>query len=177
MTNEVPAIPAIRVAKIATCDSLSGLSRLEYHVGYEAGSKDKIYWRIWKNSGGGKFNSDWVALSTITVVMSKVPAGEAFKAAALNPILVGRSVNTPSFIAAALVAEGLIVRSEKVARCYERGNADMWWKEMLRLIEAKTNLIPAPTADTAGHEVKEEGKAKSPKKTRATPAAAHPVAK
>ncbi len=134
--------PEILVAKIATTESLSGLSTLEYHVGYEAGTTDQIHFRIWTNSGGGLFDRSWYSLASIIKALSK--AEKHFNASALNPIAIGRSVNTPSFIGAALKAEGLLVRSEVVARSYERGNADMWWKSIYSLIEAGTNLEPTP---------------------------------
>ncbi len=141
---------AIHIAKIATCDSLSGLSQLEYHVGYEAGTKDRISIRIWKNSGGGKFNTDWVSLATIEKVMAKVPAGEPFKAAALNPIMEGRSVNTASFLAGSILAEGLIVRTEG-ARTYELQDWTEWRKGISALAEAGTNLSVTPIVKPAGH--------------------------
>jgi hypothetical protein len=150
--TEAPAIdaPVVNVAKIATTDSLSGLSQLEYHVGYLASDPGNIHFRIWRNSGGGKFNADWVSLATIEKVLAKVPAGESFKAAALNPIMEGRSVNTASFLAGAILAEGLIVRTEG-ARTYERGDWARWKGEILPLIEAGTNLVPVPIDKPDGH--------------------------
>jgi hypothetical protein len=148
--TEATEVHVINVAKIATCESLSGLSTLEYHVGYEAGTKDRISIRIWKNSGGGKFNTDWVSLSTIEKVMAKVPVGEPFKAAALNPIMEGRSVNTASFLAGAILAEGLIVRTEG-ARTYELQDWTKWRLSIAALAEAGTNMTVAPIVKTVGH--------------------------
>jgi len=176
--TEAPAadVPVIHVAKIITFDSLSGLSQLEGHIGYEAGTKDRIYIRLWKNSGGGKFNTDWVALSTIEKVMAKVPAGEAFKAAALNPIMEGRSVNTASFLAGAILAEGLIARTEG-ARTYELQDWTDWRLGIAALAEAGTNLSVAPIVKPAGHSTTGAGtvQAKSGKKQKPATALPHPV--
>lgn len=171
---EAPLVDVINVAKISTCESLSGLSTLEYHVGYEAGSKGMIAFRIWKNSGGGKFNTDWIGLSEIEKALADIPADGTFTAAALAPIAEGKSVNTSSFIGAALLAEGLIIRSEKVARSYER-NTDtaVWWSRLRALIEAGTNLAVTPIDKPAGHRGSSttQGKAgrKKPTVTLASP--------
>lgn len=177
MTEIVSAVPVINVARIATCDSLSGLSRLEYHIGYEARSPDRIHFRIWKNSGGGKFNADWIALAFVEKALPGIPAYETFTAAALAPIAEGKSVNTSSFIGAALLAEGLIVRSEKVARSYERNtDTTLWWSELKKLIEAKTNLDVPPIDKSAKHRGSGEDKARTVSTRKKPSPAAVPVA-
>lgn len=162
---EVCDLPVIHIAKIATCNSLSGLSTLEYHVGYEASNPARIYFRIWKNSGGGKFNTDWIGLGAVEKALAGIPADGTFTASALAPIASGRSVNTSSFIGAALLAEGLIIRSEKVARSYERNpNTAVWWSELRALIEAGTNLDVPPMNKPAGHRGSSAGQGKVAKK-------------
>jgi len=162
---EVNDLPIINVAKIATCNSLSGLSALEYHVGYLASNPSNIHFRIWKNSGGGKFNADWIGLSSIEKALSGIPIDGTFTAAALAPIADGKSVNTSSFIGAALLAEGLIVRSEKVARSYERNpNTTEWWSELRALIVAGTNLAVVPIDKPVGHRGISAGQGKAGKK-------------
>jgi hypothetical protein len=174
--TEAPALPAINVAKIATTESLSGLSTLEYHVGYLASNPSQIHFRIWKNSGGGKFNTDWIGLAEVEKALSGIPAEGTFTAAALAPIAVGKSVNTSSFIGAALLAEGLIVRSEKVARSYER-NPDTaeWWSSLRVLIEAGTNLAVTPIDKPVGHKGSGGGQGKPGKKQKPATASLHPV--
>lgn len=165
--------PVILVAKIEDCESLSGLSTLQYHVGYEAGSFDRLYFRIWANSGNGKFSHDWVSLASIGKCLADVPPDGAFKAAAFNDILPGRSINTPAFIAAACLAEGLIRRSETVSRQYERNAAPEWLEELKPLIEAGTDLTPAPMRTSAGDNgAAPSGKKPKAKKLKPTPAVA-----
>lgn len=162
---EVNDLPIINIAKIATCSSLSGLSTLEYHVGYLASNPSNIQFRIWKNSGGGKFNTDWLELASVEKALSGIPLDGTFTASALAPISEGKSVNTSSFIGAALLAEGLLVRSEKVARSYERNpNTAVWWSELRALIEAGTNLAVTPIDKPADHRGISAGQGKVAKK-------------
>ena len=93
-TNAVTLeLPDIRVAKIATAFSLSKLSEIEYHLGYLASSPDRIFIRLWKNSGNGKFNTNWLALADIEKALAKVPADGSFTADAFTPLFLHRSVN------------------------------------------------------------------------------------
>jgi hypothetical protein len=176
MSEIASAVPIINVARIATTDSLSSLSRLEYHVGYEASDPDQIFFRIWKNSGAGKHSNHWIGLSEVEKALSGIPPEGTFTAAALAPIAEGKSVNTASFIGAALLAEGLIVRSEKVARSYERNpNTAVWWSELRKLIEAKTALDVPPITKPVAHSSSSAGQGKSGRKQKSTLVAANPV--
>jgi len=164
--TEAPVVPVINVAKIATASSLSGLSSLGYLVGYEAGHTDRIFFKIISNTGGGIFAPDyWVALSSVEKALSGIPLDGTFTAAALAPIASGKSVNTSSFIGAALLAEGLLVRSERVARSYERNpNTAVWWSELRQLIECQTNLDVPPIDKPADHRGSSAGQGKVAKK-------------
>ena len=172
-TNEVvPSfeVPDIRVAKIATAPSLSGLSDLEYHLGYLASNKDRIYIRLWKNSGNGKFNTDWLALADIEKALAKVPAEGSFTADAFVPLFQGRSVNSRYFTIACLLHAGLLRKAEEG---YARDTPAELWKELLGLIEAGTNLVPASMTKSAGHiDVVIPKTAKKSSKKAPTPATA-----
>jgi hypothetical protein len=182
--TEVPEVPSIHVAKIAVCDSLSGLSQLEYHIGYDdKGNRNEgnIFFRIWKNSGGGKFNTDWVSLDDIQLCFSGIHPGNCFKASVFNSLLPGKSTNTPGFIAGVCLAEGLICRSEKESRQYELNDWTAWRKQVQTLIDAETNLTVAPVTPSGGHsstnarQVKAGKKAKSVSGTTAGLALATPL--
>jgi hypothetical protein len=134
----------IAIAKIAKCESLSGLCELEYHVGYEIGSKDRICLRIWSSSGNGIWNRDWKSLSDIDQALSKNPG--LFRVSALKPVYAGQSSNSHSFLAAVLKAENLIGLAGTVEGEYARCNADVWWKALQALVEAETKL-PDPAID------------------------------
>ena len=162
---EVPA-PVVHVARIATTESLSGLSQLQYHVGYEASNPSNIHFRIWRNSGGGKFANSWISLSEVEKALANIPADGTFTAAALAPIAIGKSVNTSSFVGAALLSEGLIQRSEKVVRSYERNpNTAEWWSDLRALIDGCVSLDVPPMDKPAGHNGGVTAKVKPGKKS------------
>lgn len=147
--SETPALPIINVAKIATCESLSGLSTLEYHLAYQASNPDQIYIRLFRNiDDGGKFNTDWKSLAKIAAL---IPAEDEFSVSIFEPIYFGQSRNSHGFLAGALVAEGLITRLEN--RKYRRNDATKWSREMQALISAGTNLtvvsIDKPVANSS----------------------------
>ena len=167
MTNTEVAsnleVPDIRVAKIATANSLSALSQLVYHLGYLAGDKDRIYIRLWKNSGNGKLNTNWLALADIEKALAKISAEDTFTADAFAPLFQGRSVNSRFFTIACLLHAGLLSRTEDG---YARDTPAALWSELQGLIDAGTNLLPASMDKGEGHIVVPIVKAtkKSPKK-------------
>lgn len=140
-TEAIPniEIPDIRVAKIATAASLSGLSQLEYHLGYLASSKDRIFVRLWRNSGAGKFNTDWLALADIEKALAKIPAEGTFTADAFAPLFQGRSVNSRYFTLACLLHARLLQRTEKG---YVRNTPVELWQELQGMIQEGVDPVP-----------------------------------
>ena len=158
--NEAPAEPVIHIAKIATCKSLSELSTLEYHVGYVAGNPEQIHFRLFRNiDGGGKFNVDWKPLAQIAAL---IPAEAEFAVSIFAPIYIGQSRNSHGFLAAALVAEGLVTRLEN--RKYRRNDAAGWGQKMQALISAGTNLEVAAMEKPGGHSASSSSQGKPAKK-------------
>jgi hypothetical protein len=149
-TEVVPGVEVldIRTARISTAPSLSELSQLEYHLGYLASSKDRIYIRLWKNSGNGKFNTDWLALADIEKALSKIPTEGTFAADAFAPLFQGRSVNTRYFTIACLLHAGLLCRTEDG---YIRNAPPELWQELQAAIDGSANLLPASMVHSAGH--------------------------
>ena len=160
-------LPELRTALISNAPSLSELSNLEYHIGYLAGSPDRIFIRLWKNSGNGKFNTDWIALADIEKVLADVPADKSFSADALAPMFLHRSVNSRYFTIACLLHAGLLRRTEEG---YIRHTPTQWLSELQALIEAGTH-VPSMSMGKSSDPVttmtpKASGAAKkSPKKT------------
>ncbi len=165
--------PHIATAKVFQCESLSGLCTLSAAIGYEVGTKDRLFVRIADSDGKGKFNSCFWSLADIESALSKVPEQDAFKPAALAPVFAGRSVNTMYFVIAALVKIGLLRHADPVESGYVRNVPTELLKELSSLIDAKTDLLPPSMDKAAGPMVVAIPKAakKSPKKA-ATPAAA-----
>jgi hypothetical protein len=160
--------PHIATAKVFAFESLSTSCRLQGAIGYEVGTKDRLYVRIISSDGPGKFNTCWWSLADIEHTLSKVPEHEAFKAAVLAPAFTGRSVNTMYYVIGALLHCKLLRRAEPVENGYVRNTPAELLQELQALIEAGTDLLPPSMVQGAGPMVVKAAK-KSSKKS-ATPA-------
>jgi len=129
---------AIRILKIDTCPSLSGKSKLSYEIGCDADSA--IHWKIAKNSGGGQFNVEWVAMEKIGKALS---ASANITSFSLHSVFVGKSHNNGGFLMAALKHEELVLASadEKI-RSYQLGDPGKFMAEMQALMEKPID-VPA----------------------------------
>lgn len=157
-----PAAPLIRILKTATCPNLSDSAKLGYHIGCNAESKIQL--RVHSNSGSGYFSREWVSLDAIFKALDKCPKDKPLTAFWLHPLLVGKSINTPSFLMAVLLAEGLVQKAE---RNYERCNKG-FISEVNKLIESGVDIKVEDQAKPKGDaKVKVETKAASTiKKTK-----------
>jgi hypothetical protein len=124
----------ILTLKTGNCSSRSGKSKLTYLIGTDSASE--IHFRINGNTGNGFFNNDWVPLKTILELLTK--AGGAFTSYALHPLLKGKSNNTPAFLIASLLEEGIIHRSVSEKRCYELSDVSVFMAKIKPLLESKT---------------------------------------
>ena len=98
--------PDMRVLKTATCPTLSGKSKLTYHLGCTPESE--IHLRVYGNSGGGAFSREWIALKDIQAALDKRLKGQHVTAFLLQPLYRGKSVNNFSFLLAVLAQEKLV---------------------------------------------------------------------
>ena len=96
----------IHILKTATTRSLEGSARLSYQIGID--DDGAIHWKIAENSGGGFFSAEWVSFADIQQAFTDWPEDIAITSITLRPLFKGKSVNTPSFLLAALSAEGLL---------------------------------------------------------------------
>ena len=124
----------IHTIKTGNCSSRSGKSKLTYLIG--ADSASEIHFRINGNTGNGFFNNDWIPLENILELLGK--SGGAFTSYALHPLLKGKSNNTPAFLIASLLEEGIIHRSVSEKRCYEMSDVSVFMAKIKPLLEAKT---------------------------------------
>ena len=92
--------PDMRVLRTATCKTLSGKSTLTYRIGCLPDSS--VHLCIAKNSGGGYFSDEWIAFDDIQEALRDDDEGAAITSIRLTPLFKGKSVNTPSFLLAAL---------------------------------------------------------------------------
>ena len=129
----------IRTLKTGNCPSRSGKSKLTYLIGADPDSE--IHFRIHGNTGNGFFNNDWIPLKTILELLGK--SGGAFTSFTLHPLLKGKSNNTPAFLIAALLEEGIIHRSVSEKRCYELSDVSVFMAKIKPLMESKTESKPS----------------------------------
>lgn len=111
--------PDLVILHRASCPKLSARARgeLDYQVGYSPTATD-LYIRIVSNHSGGYFSKEWVPLAVIqTCLPSELDADSGssdlsnFSASVLVPAFVSKSQNNAGFLAAALLAEGLIAKA------------------------------------------------------------------
>ena len=129
----------IRTLKTGKCASRSGKSKLTYLIG--ADSASEIHFRINGNTGNGFFNNDWIPLKTILELLGK--SGGAFTSYTLHPLLKGKSNNTPAFLIAALLEEGIIHRSVSEKGCYELSDVSVFMAKIKPLLESKNDSKPS----------------------------------
>jgi len=131
----IPTAPLIRILKTSTCPNLSGSAKLSYHVGCTPESK--IEFRIFANTGSGFFSKEWVSFDAILKAIDKCPKDKPLNGFWLGPLYAGKSINTPSFLMAVLLAEGLV---KKVERNYEKVSHEKFVSEVNKLIESGVDL-------------------------------------
>jgi hypothetical protein len=136
--TEAPAtVPAFRILKIATCPSLSGKSKLTYHLG--CNTEGEILLRVYANSQAGFFNNEWVALTAVQRQFAKGKEGK-LTSSVLRPLFQGKSINTPPFLFAALLNEELVRPSTTTKRCYESTDGKKFFAQAKALIASKVDL-------------------------------------
>lgn len=105
------------VLQAIQCPSLSGLSQLTYEYGLKSGSELMI--RIAGNTGTGMYSEDWVPMNEVLNIL-RIPAHQAaISSIVLRPLYLGKSVNTPSFLLAALKHEEVVVPDASKRGAYQ----------------------------------------------------------
>jgi hypothetical protein len=125
----------IRILKIASCPSVSGKSKLTYHI--DCTAEADIQFRIYDNSAAGYFSKEWLSLNSIQQAIAK--GDKSFTSFALHPLFRGKSQNNTAFLLAVLLAEGLVKPSEK-KRCYELAEVSRFMDKIKPLIDSKVSL-------------------------------------
>ena len=127
----------VRVLKAGTCPTLSGRGNLKYEIGADEASNLAI--RLTGNSGGGFFNGDWVGFDAVSKILQSPYVQKGLSSTAFVPIYRGKSMNSPSFLAAVLKAEGVIRLQEGKSRSYEVADLEGF----LASASAHTSRIPS----------------------------------
>ena len=124
--------PEIRILKTASCKSLSGKSKLTFNIGCNRAGE--IQFQVTGNDGGGYWNDDWVAQSSIQGVLDRLPKGSPITSATFRTIYPSKSTNSPGFLAAVLREIGLLQPSKDKPRCYELGSPNEFISEVNALL-------------------------------------------
>ena len=127
--------------KTAICTSSSGRSKLNYHIGEDPESSHHL--RIYSNSGNGFCNDDWLSLSSIVSVLENT-VGE-FTTQVFQPLLRGKSKNTPAFLMAVLLQEGLVRQVSAKKRCYVLNDVKAF-QESLKLSSPPQSVLKNKTS-------------------------------
>ena len=138
--------PDMRVLKTATCKTLSGKSTLTYQIGTLPDST--IHVRITKNTGAGFFNDEWVAVKDIQEVLADGPEGQPLTSFLLQPLVKGKSVNTPAFLMAALTHERLLRVLKGKKRGHEFLDPEGFTAKMEKLMASKSTTGVKPKGTT-----------------------------
>jgi len=137
MTKSTDALDdSMRVLATGTCDTLTGSSRLTYHIGVSPDSE--IYIRVHSNTGGGFFSQEWISLQDILRALRERPAGKTITSILLNPLFRGKSVNTPGFLMAVLLKEKLVRSLQGKSRRHELADPSVFTEKVEKLMASGT---------------------------------------
>ncbi len=127
---------SMRILKTDSCNTLSGKPNITYHIGCTPDSK--IFFQISSNTGGGFFSQERVSWDAIQQALKQWPKDTPITSLFLYPLFKGKSVNTPSFLLAALRNENLVQPLKGKKRCHELLDPKPFLVEINKLISSKT---------------------------------------
>ena len=123
--------PSITTIKKATCKTLTGSSTLTYRLGLDQTSA--LHWQIFSNDGGGYFSDEWVAFQDIQKALSDWAENFPITSLALKDSFAGRSANSPGFLLATLVKEGILEPVPDKKRHYQLAEIKTFLAEVEKL--------------------------------------------
>lgn len=132
--HPLPTPPALQPIKTATCPSLTGTSKISYKIATD--SSRNIHFQIIKNSQSGHFSEEWIAYSD---AKADFPIGP-FSSVPLRSLYQNKSLNTPGFLLAALLNEGVVEKEPGKRLLFRTCPDDAFLAEMQKLIDAGSDL-------------------------------------
>jgi hypothetical protein len=120
-TKNIPEKSEVEIVATQKTKTVSGKSDLTYHLGKDDDSN--AYLRIWVNSSNGYFSNEYLSLAAIIALLEK-QSGASFTSFAFQELFKGKSVNTPGFLVAALLNEGVLTLEQDKKRKYQYVSAD-----------------------------------------------------
>ena len=139
---------SMHVLSTGTCETLSGSSKLTYHIG--SMPDGEIYLRVHGNTGGGFFSQEWIALQDILTALEKRPDGKPITSILLNPLFKGRSANTPGFMMAVLLHEKVVRSMQGKLRRHELMGPSAFTEKVEKLMASGTNVKSKSVGKPAG---------------------------
>jgi hypothetical protein len=137
------ADPAVTTTRKASCKSLEGQGKLTYELGTDSGGA--VYVRIRSNSGGGFFSDEWISFGLIRSALQGWPKDSAITSMALRGLFKGKSVNTPSFLLAVLLVEGVVKLIDGKRRQYEINDLASFTQAVKGKTSSHSRSRPSPT--------------------------------
>ena len=156
-----PQEASITTIKKSTCKTLNGSATLTYHIGQD--DNGDIHWKIAASTGNGMFSTEYVAFTDIQKALADWPDDLPMTSMTLRAPFQGKSVNTPAFLLATLVKEGILQQVPDKKRHYQLGDAKPFLAEMDKLKAAHSR------SGKAKPKAKAKARARMPK-TKAKPA-------
>jgi hypothetical protein len=157
----------VQILKEGTCPTSSGKSNLGYQIGVD--ESGVIQLRVSSNDGGGFFSNEWIAFTGIQVAINDWPEHQGITSMTFRKLFRGKSANTPGFLIAVLVAEGLLESMADRKRVHQAchpapflASVDALRKGTATPTKPKAKAKAAPKAKAAS-----KVKAKTPRKPTA----------
>ena len=148
MTKSDELDDTMRVLSTGTCETLSGSSKLTYHIGCMPDGE--IYLRVHSNTGGGFFSQEWISLQDILTALKKRPDGKPITSILLNPLLRGKSANTPGFLMAVLLHEKVVRSMQGKLRRHQLADPSVFTDKVEKLMAPRCQC-ERQSAKTAGN--------------------------
>lgn len=124
----------MRILKIESCPSLSGNSRLTYHIG--CSDQGDIYFRLQDNTASGYFSKEWISLVHLEPMLN----AEKVNSGSLKPLFEGKSVNSSGFLLALLVHEGLVERMPQSRNFVRSTDPSKFFLAIKTLMDSEVSL-------------------------------------
>ena len=129
-TNDSQEI-SITTIKKASCKTLQGTATLTYYIGLD--DTGALFWKIAASTGNGMYSREYVAFSDIQKALADWDKNLPITSMTLRALFQGKSVNTPAFLLATLVKEGILAPVPDKKRHYQLGDAKPFLAEMDKL--------------------------------------------
>lgn len=128
-------VSAPKILAALKCRTLSDKSELTYNIALD--DEENILLRINGNTGGGYWSSEYVSFDAITNALEEAPKERPITSIHLVKVFKGKSSNSPGFLLAVLLTEGLLVPFQGKKRQYAYEGSETFMAKVNKLKKAK----------------------------------------